>query len=123
MGGAAKYGREVFAGKHAISTREIAGSTPAPASMAAGMICQSGFSPIVSLVWQPERRHFSGVLQPRRKHPMEVSMARRLTSTQWKMITRRGLDPNNYDVIKDTITSLYLLDRRTGKVMILYKRN
>lgn len=50
-------------------------------------------------------------------------MARRLTSTQWKMIIRRGLDPNNYDVIKDTITSLYLRDRRTGKVMILYKRN
>ena len=48
---------------------------------------------------------------------------RRMSSSQWGMIRRRGLDPKDYDVIKDTFTSLYLRDRRTGKVMILYKRN
>lgn len=48
---------------------------------------------------------------------------RRMSSGQWGMIRRRGLDSANYDVIKDTITSLYLRDRRTGKVKILYKRN
>lgn len=46
-----------------------------------------------------------------------------MTYNHKRMIRGRGLDPANYDVIKDTITSLYLRDRRTGKVMILYKRN
>ena len=57
---------------------------------------------------------------------MEIPMAekkRRLSSGQWGMIRRRGLDPKNYDVIKDTLTSLYLRDRRTGKVKILYKQH
>ena len=48
---------------------------------------------------------------------------RRLTSGQRGIIRRRGLDPNNYEVIKDTITSLYLRDKRTGKIKIITKRN
>ena len=47
----------------------------------------------------------------------------KMNGNQRKMILRRNLDPNNYDVIKETYSSLYLRDRRTGKVMILYKRN
>ena len=48
---------------------------------------------------------------------------RSMSSGQWGMIRRRGLYPANSDVIKDTITSLYLRDRRTGKVKILYKQH
>lgn len=47
---------------------------------------------------------------------------RKMTSGQWGIIRRRGLDPANYDVIKDTITSLYLLDKRSGKIQIITKR-
>ena len=39
------------------------------------------------------------------------------------MLLRRGLDPENYIVIKETYTSLWLKDIRFNKVKILYKRN
>lgn len=46
-----------------------------------------------------------------------------MTGNQKKMILRRNLDPNNYDVIKETYSSLYLRDKRTGRVKILFKHN
>lgn len=42
-------------------------------------------------------------------------------ANQSTMIRRRGLDPKNYRVIKDTWCSLYLLDVRYNKVKIIYK--
>ena len=44
-------------------------------------------------------------------------------ANQKVMILRRGLDPNHYLVMKETWSSLYLLDVRFNKVKILYKRN
>lgn len=46
-----------------------------------------------------------------------------MTYNHKRMIRGRGLDPNNYDVIKDTYTSLYLRDKRTGRIKILTRYN
>ena len=45
------------------------------------------------------------------------------TGNQCALIRRRGLDPNNYVVLKETYSSLWLKDLRFNKVKILYKRN
>lgn len=50
-------------------------------------------------------------------------MAKKLKPHQITMLRVRGLDPKNYEVVKDTYTSLYLRDLRTGKIMVLYKRS
>ena len=42
---------------------------------------------------------------------------------QKDMIKRRGLDPEDYLVLKDTFASLYLKDLRNGRVKIIYKQN
>lgn len=42
---------------------------------------------------------------------------------QRSMIRRRGLDPKNYVVLKETISSLYLKDVRSGTIKILAKLN
>ena len=47
----------------------------------------------------------------------------RPNSNQSSVIRRRGLDPNNYVVIKETYTTLYLRDQRTGAVKIITKNN
>ena len=39
------------------------------------------------------------------------------------MIERRGLNPADYIVLKDTFASLYLKDLRNGRVKIIYKQN
>lgn len=44
-------------------------------------------------------------------------------TNQTVMIKRRNLDPKNYRVIKETYSSLWLLDLRIKKVKILYKYN
>ena len=47
----------------------------------------------------------------------------KLKSNQKDMLRRRNLDPENYILIKETITSLYLRDKRTGAIKILTKHN
>ena len=55
---------------------------------------------------------------------MRDKMIRRvLTDGQRQMLIRRGLQPKNYWLIKETYTSLYLRDRRDGSLKILFKRN
>lgn len=48
---------------------------------------------------------------------------KRLNNNQCTMLRRRGLDPQNYVVIKDTYTTLYLRDIRDGSVKIITKYN
>ena len=48
---------------------------------------------------------------------------KQLTHNQKTMLQRRGMDPRNFVVIKDTYTSLYLRDVRDGTVRILFKFN
>lgn len=48
---------------------------------------------------------------------------KKLTSNHIAMLRRRGLDPKNYEVIKDTYSSLYLRDLRTGAIKIITKMN
>lgn len=45
-----------------------------------------------------------------------------LKKHQETMLRLRGKNPKNYMVLKDTFTSLYLLDLRDSTVFILYKR-
>lgn len=54
---------------------------------------------------------------------MTIKDMKRPNSDQCVMIRRRGMDPKNYRVIKDTYVSLYLYDLRFKKVKILYKYN
>lgn len=42
---------------------------------------------------------------------------------QKEMIKRRGLNPADYIVLKDTFASLYLKDLRNGRIKIIYKQN
>ena len=46
-----------------------------------------------------------------------------LTSKQKLMLSRRGLDPQYFEVVKDTYASLYVRDKRSGMVKIIYKNN
>jgi hypothetical protein len=39
------------------------------------------------------------------------------------MLKRRGINPDNYLLIKSTYSSLYLRDIRDGSVRIIYKNN
>lgn len=48
---------------------------------------------------------------------------KRPNSNQCTIIRRRGLDPINYVVLKETYTSLYLRDQRDGTVKIITKNN
>lgn len=48
---------------------------------------------------------------------------KRPNGNQRVMLRRRGLDPDNYLVIKDTYSSLYLQDQRNGTIKILAKNN
>lgn len=46
-----------------------------------------------------------------------------LTSNQKTMIRRRGMDPKNYRLLKNTNAALYLLDLRFDKVKVIHKWN
>lgn len=46
-----------------------------------------------------------------------------LTNNHRVMLRRRGLDPKNYEFLKETYASLYLRDKRSGKVKIICKQN
>ena len=46
-----------------------------------------------------------------------------LTYNQKTMLRRRGLDPENYVIVKNTYSSLYLRDRRDGSLKIIFKQN
>lgn len=46
---------------------------------------------------------------------------KKLNENQRIMLRRRGLDPKNYLLIKNTYTSLYLKDLRSGLVKIILK--
>lgn len=48
---------------------------------------------------------------------------KKLDSDQRIMVRRRGLDPDNYRVIKSTYGVLYLLDLRYNKVKVIQKWN
>ena len=53
--------------------------------------------------------------------PEQVRKYKKLNTNQCVMLRRRGLNPKNYMVIKDTYTSLYLKDLRNGSVKIISK--
>lgn len=44
-------------------------------------------------------------------------------SNQSKMLRRRGLDPKDFVVVKDTYVSLYIRDLRNGRIKIINKNN
>ena len=48
---------------------------------------------------------------------------KKLNTNQCIMLRRRGLDPKNYVVIKDTYTTLYLRDIRDGSIKLISKYN
>ena len=48
---------------------------------------------------------------------------KKLNFNQQAMLRRRGLNPDNYVLLKNTHAALCLLDLRYNKVKILYKWN
>jgi hypothetical protein len=61
----------------------------------------------------PER---SILLGGHRKHPS-------LNRNQRLMLEKRGLDPKNFEFVKETYAVLYVRDIRTGMMKILNKNN
>lgn len=51
-----------------------------------------------------------------RKHPS-------LNRNQRVMLEKRGLDPKNFEFVKETYAVLYLRDIRTGAIKIINKNN
>ena len=47
----------------------------------------------------------------------------KLTYRQRELLRRRGLNPDNYMVVRQLYGSLFLKDIRTGKIKILNKNN
>lgn len=41
----------------------------------------------------------------------------------YDMMRRRGLDHKNYTLVKETLTTLWLRDKRDGSIKILSKNN
>lgn len=39
------------------------------------------------------------------------------------MLRRRGLDPKNFEMVKETYGSVYFRDRRNGTIKIVNKKN
>lgn len=52
---------------------------------------------------------------------MSEQKGKKFTSNHRHMIRIRGLDPNNFTLVKETYTSLYLRDKRDGSIKILTK--
>ena len=48
---------------------------------------------------------------------------KKLNGNHIKAIRRRGMDPQNYLLIRETYACLYLMDIRFNKVKIIYKFN
>jgi hypothetical protein len=46
-----------------------------------------------------------------------------MTSTHREILRRRGMDPKNFVVVKETYGSLYVRDIRIGKIKIIEKQN
>lgn len=46
-----------------------------------------------------------------------------LNHRQRKMLHYRGLDPVNYELVKETYGSMYLRDKRDGSIKIINKKN
>lgn len=44
-------------------------------------------------------------------------------SNQATMLRRRGLDPKDFIIVKDTYVSLYVRDLRNGRIKIINKNN
>lgn len=53
----------------------------------------------------------------------KYSETKDLNSRQRTMLQRRGLDPKNFKVIRETYVSLYLRDLRNGRIKIIMKQN
>jgi hypothetical protein len=49
--------------------------------------------------------------------------SQRLNSNQISVLRRRGLDPKNYVLVKETYGSLYVRDTCSGKIKIINKKN
>lgn len=47
----------------------------------------------------------------------------KLTYRQRQLLRRRGMNPDNYVVVRALYSTLYLKDIRTGKIRIITKNN
>jgi hypothetical protein len=55
------------------------------------------------------------------RHLKEIDMAKVMKSHHKDMLRKRGRDPKNYVFLKDTYTSVYFRDIRTGKILPVLK--
>ena len=44
-------------------------------------------------------------------------------SNQRAMLRRRGLDPKDYELVKDTYVCMYIRDLRFGRIKLINKNN
>ena len=56
-----------------------------------------------------------------RRYLKEIDMAKKLSYNHQEMLRKRGRDPKNYVFLKNTYTTVYFRDIRTGKVLPVLK--
>lgn len=54
---------------------------------------------------------------------MEKNEQKKLTYGQKIILQRRGLDPKNFELVKELYGSLYVRDIRDGKIKVINKVN
>lgn len=54
---------------------------------------------------------------------MEKNEQKKLTYGQKIILKRRGLDPKNFELVKELYGSLYVRDIRDGKIKVINKVN
>jgi hypothetical protein len=56
-----------------------------------------------------------------RRYLEETNMAKKLSYNHKEMLRKRGRDPKNYVFLKNTYTTVYFRDIRTGKILPVLK--
>ena len=54
---------------------------------------------------------------------MPEKKRQKFKSSHYQMMKIRGLNPKNFEFVKETYCSLYVRDMRTGKIFIIFKHN
>lgn len=54
---------------------------------------------------------------------MQKPKPKKLSTNHQVMLRRRGLDPKNFELVKETYGTLYVRDIRDGKLKIINKKN
>ncbi len=121
-------GAEAHTDAQCLAQAKAVGSNPTSPSTAISNVADTWVSFQISLLISfADRRERppGGVLDsPAGTFKTEVSMPdQKLTPRQRELLRRRGLNPDNYVLVRALYSTLYLKDIRTGRIKIITKNN